>query len=256
MSSYYKNDEANVQLMLHIKDLILRTEKSYRKSYTAFLDIHQRKLAEETLVKYSGRVEYSFFGGYPDSERTVLCIYDLYDEAPLVEEYPFQCITVEYDKRKKLSHRDFLGALMACMIKRNVIGDIIISDGIAQFFILDNFVDVVMNDVLKISDVGVKLSLGKPVMEYERSFEIIEGTVASLRTDAVLHIFTSLSREKNLELIRRGFVVRNGVTENSADKKLAEGDIISVRGFGKFHFKQVLGTTKKGRLRIYAEKYK
>lgn len=255
MSSYLKNDENNTQLMLHIKDMVLRTEKSYRKSFTAFLDIHQRKLAEENLKKIGSNICFKFFGGYADAERTVLCIYDEYDEVS-DNDFPFECITIEYDKNKKLSHRDFLGTFMSCMIKRNVIGDIIISDGIAQVFVLDNFVDVIMNDISKIADVGVKFSTDKPVIDFERSFDIIESTVASVRVDAVIHVAASLSREKAAELIRRGLVVINGMTENSASDKMEEGDIFSVRGFGKFRLKEIGGLTKKGRIRICVEKYK
>ena len=46
------------------------------------------------------------------------------------------------------------------------------------------------------------------------------------------------------------------MTENSASGKMEEGDVFSVRGFGKFRLKEIGGLTKKGRIRICVEKYK
>ncbi|MEG0804319.1 MAG: S4 domain-containing protein, partial [Pygmaiobacter sp.] len=79
--------------------------------------------------------------------------------------------------------------------------------------------------------------------------------VASLRLDAVLAAVLHTARGQADEVIRSGKVQVNHRTELSASFTLSEDDSLTVRGVGKFRFKSVDGTSKKGRLFITIIQY-
>ena len=59
--------------------------------------------------------EHLFFGGYPLAERKVLAVYG--DEPPAEEAFPLCCLRVSC-RGGALTHRDYLGALLADVYKR------------------------------------------------------------------------------------------------------------------------------------------
>lgn len=109
----------------------------------------------------------------------------------------------------------------------------------------------------KIGRVGVKCAYADSDEKIVRNdkFSEISGTVASLRLDCVVGTATRLSREKSCALIRSGSVsVNHGVTESVSDT-LKEGDVLSVRGFGRYILSSVGDRTKKDRIHIVIKKY-
>lgn len=75
-------------------------------------------------------------------------------------------------------------------------------------------------------------------LHWEQKYKDISGSVTTPRLDAVLSVAIRTSRTQGLQLIRDGNIYINGkcCTENA--KLLREGDIISVRGYGKYRFRQ------------------
>ena len=66
--------------------------------------------------------EYMFFGGCENSERRVL---GLFFDSPDQNEFPVDALEFKYRPCYKLTHRDFLGALMSLGIEREAVGDIL-----------------------------------------------------------------------------------------------------------------------------------
>ena len=89
----------------------------------------------------------------------------------------------------------------------------------------------------------------------EQTFEDMDGIVPSSRLDAIVAFLTKHSRSKSVLLIqaKKVFVNSRSVTSNAYECK--EGDVISIRGFGKFVYEGSGGETKKGRLKINLKKY-
>ena len=79
--------------------------------------------------------------------------------------------------------------------------------------------------------------------------------VTSLRLDCMVAAVAGLSREKAAQAIRSQLVAVNGAVLAQTSGMLCEGDVFSIRGYGKYLFKQVLSSTKKGRLHILCRKY-
>ena len=72
--------------------------------------------------------------------------------------------------------------------------------------------------------------------------------MASERIDAVVSRTYNLSRNGSVELFMAGNVYLNGrqCTENAVNLKA--GDVVSVRGYGKFIFEGSSGLSKKGKI--------
>ena len=89
----------------------------------------------------------------------------------------------------------------------------------------------------------------------EPRFAPVSGTCSSVRLDALISIAFQSSRSSMVQFIEGGQVFVNGklITSNGYEPK--EGDIISVRGKGRFLFEKVSGKTKKGRTGVSLLKY-
>ena len=122
--------EADKLLTAKINDLIDISERRHISRFSFFLDKRQCILAEDT-AKRLGINNYMLYGGHSDAER---CIVGFFPCIPDKEQFPVTAIEFKYRKQDKLSHRDFLGAIMALDIKRDTIGDIIVRDGSTVVF--------------------------------------------------------------------------------------------------------------------------
>lgn len=155
-----------------------------------------------------------------------------------------------------LSHRDILGSLMALGIKRETVGDILIEEGRAVAFVSDDVKEYILDQVEKIGRVGVNITDGCtfPLPEGDK-LEEFTGTAASDRIDCVAAALCGLSRSKVCELIAAGLITVNSVPVSKPTKSVAAGDVISVRGKGRYIAVSLDGRTKKDRIVIKYKKY-
>jgi RNA-binding protein YlmH len=243
-------------LEARVSDMYSQCARNYSPVYSAFLDERQCALSE-LYCRDDGELFHKFWGGYDDAQRKILCVYPDFSEDCVISDCPIRCLTFTFRKEDKLSHRDFLGSFMALCLKREVIGDIIIAEGIAQAFVTDVAARLILGTISKIGRVGVKISDEMPFsLENNQEYETIGGTVASPRLDCIVSLAAKVSRENAARLIRSEKTAVNHLTAKSVSSELKEGDVISIRGYGKFIFESVNGTTKKGRKHIILRKYK
>ena len=144
---------------------------------------------------------------------------------------------------------------MSCGIQRETIGDIVIAAGKAQAIVTEA-VAPLLRELTKIGRFGVKVTDDVPfAMQTAQNFREISGTVASLRIDAVAALAIRESREKTVRLLQQDRITVNYSQAASPSLMLSEGDLFSVRGYGKFRLKSVTGLSKKGRLHILIEQF-
>ena len=89
----------------------------------------------------------------------------------------------------------------------------------------------------------------------KRSFLHISDTVASPRLDCIVAAVCSLSREKAQSAVSAGLVEIDFESDLRSDRIVSAPCIISVKGYGKFRINSVSEQTKRGRLRLDADKY-
>ena len=93
------------------------------------------------------------------------------------------------------------------------------------------------------------------MINYTPDFQQIKGTVSSVRLDSLLPLAFSSSRSKLSGLIEGAKVFVNGKLITSNGYQVREGDLISVRGLGKFRFEEAGKITKKNRISVTIQKY-
>ena len=245
------NDEDRLVLR-HILDLAERSERSFKPLYSAFLDERQLSMCEAAL-RSNQAGNFAMLGGYSQAERRVIA-FGIDDEPDA--EPPFKAVVFNYPEDRHLSHRDFLGSLMALGIKRELVGDILVGNGRTAVFIMNTAIPLV-KEMTKVGSCGVKITEDFSDADIpEQEYDELRSTVASLRLDAVISAWLRLSREKSAELIRSKGVLHNRVMTFSPSDRVEEGDRFSIRGFGKMELSEIGGQSKKDRIFITVKKFK
>ncbi len=248
-------NEDEKKLVLHIRDLMSLSEKHYKPYYSYFLNEREASAAVDEM-KRSGCDNYILWGGYENAERVMFCVYPPYLQ-PEFSDFPFECVNFKYRKTDKLTHRDFLGSLMALGIKREVLGDIVVGEGIASVFVRSEIVPYVRTQIRKIGRVGIEFTEDRiDFGSISQSFEEREAVVSSLRIDSIVGCAAKLSRSKSQQLIKAGLAAVNFKTVIDPDLKVTSGDKLSVRGYGKFIVTFDGLMSKKGKYRIVINKLK
>lgn len=222
--------------------------------FVGFLDERQRAVAQSVLSKIPG-IRFCFYGGHPEAKRTMAGIFPPFLE---MEESQFPLVPVGFSYRgqAQLTHRDFLGALLSCGIKREKIGDILCGEGLAVVFADAGIAEFLAGQVEKVGREGVHcLYPFEGELPAAHTFREIRDTVASPRLDAVVKAALGVSREEAARRIAAGLVSLNHVPCTTVSAGVAQGDILSVRGGGRFRVETVGPPTRKGRLYITLQKY-
>ncbi len=235
-----------------------------RKGIILFSDF--LSLGEQTLLAQQAKKlasAYELFGGYECAERQMAAFipdalfYDARREEgkPFAAgQYPFKCLRILPAHPKfaeKLTHRDVLGALMSLGLERNRLGDLIVDGEQILVFAQDRIVPYLMDSLSSVRHTAVILEiLEEQCISYEPHFTEKEAIVTSNRLDAVIAAICKTSRSASLKLISEGKIFVNGTESLHNTYYCKQGDILSIRGFGKVRFGEILGTTKKDRLKF------
>ena len=73
--------------------------------------------------------------------------------------------------------------------------------------------------------------------------------------DNIVSTLAKTSRSKAQDILKQERVFLNHQVETKPSKEVKVGDIITIRGKGRFKFKEIAGNTKKGRYVIKIDKY-
>lgn len=246
------------QLKNRIRDL---AEKSFRQNiytFSGFLGVQEQDVfwRQESELRH---VSYEMWGGAESSERKVLR-FGSPEDLGYEESYPIVCVHIQPTAPKfaeVLSHRDYLGALMNLGIERGTLGDIKTAEKEAYLFCLDNIADYICTNLEKVRHTAVKCSIVTEIGELpEDKPESREVLLPSLRLDVCLAKVYNQSRNEILEQFRMGKVYVNGRLCENNSKLLKEGDVINLRGFGKFIYAGIRYETKKGKINVEILMYK
>ena len=247
----------------HLLDL---AKLSFARDISVFSDflnnrevaILKRQVADLPLGRFF------LYGGLEDAERVMVCFPASYEDREDIK-FPIECIeilikSVKYENNS-LTHRDFLGAILGLGIDRKLIGDIFTvseNGSIVKAFVFcqEKIADFIVSELRQIGRCNVsaqRTSVDKVMVC--RRIEDKYGTVPSLRLDVIIGEALNLSRTKVKALIDGDKVAVNSAASSTSHYQVSEGDVISVRGFGKFIFYGSLGKAKRDRLQIHIGKY-
>ena len=199
------------------------------------------------------------FGGYKDAERKMLVYLPDYlgEDNLYLEDSPLCCLRATFFEDDRLTHRDFLGALMGAGIARETVGDICVGTGCCDFFVTAEIAPYILQNFLSAGRTRVHISQ-IPLRDAqipEPEVKEIKDTVASLRLDSIVASGFRIGRSLAAQHIQAGRAAIDGLPCEKPDKQIAEGMKISVRGLGKIKLHSVNGRTKKDRISVVIHRY-
>lgn len=239
------------------EDLYEQSYKNRHYTFTSFLN--EAELSEFLEIKNSFAASaFSIYGGRENADRVMIRFGDP-DDFGYEEDFPVKCIRIEPLSKKfseKLSHRDFLGAILNLGIERDALGDIVIGDNEAFVFTTEKMAEFISNELIRVKHTAVSCCISGELPELSgENLEKGEVQAASERADGVIAKIFHLSRSDCSELFREKKIFINGRCTENSSYILREDDKVSVRGFGKFVFKGISGFTRKGNKIVSYEKY-
>lgn len=226
-------------------------------TFTDFLGLAEQSAFNETKKELRG-ISYEAFGGAPGAERVIIR-FGSEEELGYSLPYPISIIKAEPLSPKyadKLSHRDFLGAILNLGIERDTLGDIVIIDNVGYIFALDNIAPYIADGLVKVkrTDVSAKIVTELPEGElYRTERKMVQ--ISGERLDAVVAKVFSLSREDAQNLFKRRLVFADGRQIDSTSYTPKENEKISVRGQGRFIYIGKQSLSKKGKLNVAVDMY-
>lgn len=191
-------------------------------------------------------------GVFEEAERRMIAFNNIY-ETP----YPMILLRISHNSKfSNLSHKDYLGGILALGIERNKIGDLLVEDKCCYVPVHDDVKDFIIYNVDKIGKATCKVevideSIELPKFRFKE--EII--LVSSLRLDGLVSKICNASRSKAQELIDQGQVLVDYVKIRDKSHELKGGERITIRGSGKYILGEKAGNSKSGKIKIIIKKY-
>lgn len=238
--------KGNETLALRFDDQVASYERTGRNILTPFLDETQQHILKKVV---GNRVPLSFFGGYDGAERKRACIGE-------AEDFEIVQLSAKLSQFDKVTHSDCMGALYNCGCRNDYFGDILVDEKIIRVFVCLSIASFVRENCTSIRRSKICFKEDDSVVENIRTIEYFQKIVMSERLDSLVSACTNLSRAKAQSLIRGKCVKVNHVVLEETSFLCNNDSILSIRGHGRFVFKQIVKHTKSGKMVVKLGKYK
>ncbi|KGR72244.1 YlmH family RNA-binding protein [Streptococcus phocae subsp. salmonis] len=232
-------------------DLIRRVDNNYVLERTDFLNPREVDILKNLVAKTPLQCHVST-DLYPSEYGRVIIAPEYYELD--VADFDMSLIEISYNpKFNRLTHAQILGTLLNELgIKRSLLGDIFTQEGYAQIMISKALLGYFLGNISKIARASVKLKevdfdqlIGPS--HHEITVDIL---ASSLRIDRLIATALSLSRNQAIKLIESDNVKANYRVVNKISYVLELGDMVSIRGYGRFRILAQNGITKNGKYKV------
>lgn len=175
-----------------------------------------------------------------------------------IQDYDIMVLEVIYPRKfHSISHSQILGTLLNQLgIKRQFLGDILVDDVQTLVFIDRKFGLIAQDQITRIGKISVRwqeLNWAQLRLASPKEGKQQEVLVSSLRLDKLVAVAFRLSRGNAVRLISSNQVKVDYVATNQVAQSIKLGQLISVRGFGRIHLKEMLSFSKQGKYKIIIE---
>ncbi|MGB9804737.1 YlmH/Sll1252 family protein, partial [Desulfofundulus sp.] len=170
------------ELLARVCDLVHGVLHTNRPRVTDFLDPHHAGLVLAVLEKVAGLAAQSD-GGYQGAERVRILVYPDY-LTPREEEWELAFLSIQGSFGDLgLSHRDFLGALLALGLRREKIGDILLHRDQSQVVVAAEIAPFIQAQLSRVGRIPVSVHqiTREQLCPPARRVREIRATVPSLR---------------------------------------------------------------------------
>ena len=258
-----------------LEDMIRLAERG-ETALSPFLTPAECAVAERFFALRGMKEQLRLWGGYPEAERRRLYLLPEYllsfpellpprgtDPAAMLADDEtvtgaVAAVRITGSGFRELSHRDYLGSLLGLGLERDALGDIAVQNPHeAVVFCTAKIRNFLFSALERIANDRVRCRVQSPDESFTdgRRTVPVTDTVASARLDCVVAALMGKSREAAREAIESGLVEVNYLPAMRADRPLDPPLCLSIRGIGKFRLLPFEGETRKGRLRLRAERF-
>ena len=211
---------------------------------------HTNFLTQKELMSVKGKLnknEYNVYYPFEDSSKVIL----YKKEEPEVS-------LLKIEGSNNLRHQDIMGTIFKEGLKEDSFGDIVKYNNDFYIFLLPHLVNDIKyhmqdirNEKVKITEVPIEVK-----NNFKQEYLKKEYIVSSLRIDNVVSSITNESRNSVLDKFKNKEIILNYEENIKPTRVLREGDIFSIRRYGKYKFNTILKNTKKGGFIIEILMYK
>ncbi|GIQ67943.1 RNA-binding protein [Xylanibacillus composti] len=240
-----------------VQEWVERAGDRHETVRTDFLDPRQIQIVL-ALANRNVDVAVDFFGGAERAERKRAWIAQDYRQ-PTQDDFGIALMAIASPEPQfdQLDHGDVLGAVLGLGIKRDKLGDIHLHADRCHLLCAEEMADYIrihLNQVHRLSVTADRIPL-EQLAPVDTKLEELSLSVASLRLDGIVSDVVRVSRAKVLQPIKAGRCKVNWKVEENPSVQLREGDVVSLKGFGRFQVLSIDGVTKSGRMRVKIGKY-
>lgn len=230
MKTNYYNDEKII-------------DNLYHHGHTNFLTLKELASVKGKLNKN----EYNVYYPYPDASKVIL----------YKKEEP-KLTLLKIKGNTNIRHQDIMGTIFKEGLKEDSFGDIVKYNNDFYLFVLPHLKDDLIYNIKTIRNENVLLEeVNIDIKEnFKQEYIRKEYIVSSLRIDNIISSITNESRNSVLDKFKDKDIILNYEETIKPTRVLHEGDIFSIRRYGKYRFNQILKSTKKGGFIIEILMYK
>ena len=261
INKYNEEDRLSVAKIL---DKIKLCKTRNKIVNTDFLDMYKQKVAINILQDQKVK-NYILYKTCNEADKAILIIYpEKYEEIFKTKCFDYNSIvsviriTLPNMLKEKYVHKDYLSGIMKLGIVREKIGDIFVFEDGADILVIKDVSKYILENLSNLTRFSKSIveeknlsQLRKPEIKKEEK----RITVAALRLDCIVSEMANISRNTANEAIISQRVYINYEIAIKPSKAVKEGDVIVVRGKGKFVLKEIQGQTRKGKIAVLMEHY-
>lgn len=247
--------------MTNLRDILQHYEKAeerfIRKAYNDFEEAKYNYIEKhlgfvnpnelEILKQLANLFEINLIvdGKYENSELKYVIAYN--ESMGYIPEANLCIYELKYNtKFNQLTHRQIMGTLFNAGVDTNLLGDIIVSDeGRVQIIISYELKEILLLTVHKYGNIKVTYEEIEEISINSIPMKRKVYSARSLRLDAICKMLSKVSRTKMAKVIEKGDVRVNFKVIVNTKHEITEGDLISIRGFGRYKIFKITKTNGK-----------
>lgn len=228
-------------------------------TYTDFLNEKEQRVIEKNV-----KLENAFFYGVNENaDRKILVFYPEKLTEELVRKSLKSVLSgiriiLKNDQIGNYEHKNYLSALIKIGIDRGKIGDILVDDYGADIIAFDmnkEFIIQSLSELTRFRKANIDVISIDDIKQKIDRFEESTIIVSSMRIDNIVAELAGCSRTNADEYINSEKVFVNYETALKVSKTIFEGDIVTIRGKGKFRIDGLVRNTRNNRFVIKVNKY-
>jgi len=257
---YEENDEKKL-LLAKINDKYKFAINKNKITNTDFLNMSEKVLAQNFLQE-NRITNYLFFGGNGEnSDRNILIFYPEKFLPEMVEKNYSKIasgIRITLPKNVSYEHKIYLSGILKLGVKREKVGDILVREDGADIIVLNEIVEFLKNNLenlTRFQSSKIEIIDVNNIKKQEKNFEDMKIIVSSMRIDNFVSELAHCSRTKALEILDEQKVQINYNLETKSSKKINIGDVITIRGKGKFIAYEIDHQTKSDKYVVNIKKF-